>query len=170
MLLTGGQDAMGGLLPRWHVGFNITMLRMVSFGLDYHWRETLSSGEVSLVSCCVGCCPTASGTFRSPHSNTYQFGRGPVLLAQLCGLLLVPPIIRCRPHHDIQRLCVAGELSSFGSWCAPLKESAATTRATQYQKPHFLSRSLPLLHPHHGVGTAHDVRRRHQGHVGVAWG
>ncbi len=39
MLLTGGQDAMGGLLPRWHVGFNITMLRMVSFGLDYHWRR-----------------------------------------------------------------------------------------------------------------------------------
>ncbi|KAK4688045.1 membrane-bound O-acyltransferase GUP1 2, partial [Tremellales sp. Uapishka_1] len=27
-----------GLMPRWHVSFNITMMRMVSFGLDHHWR------------------------------------------------------------------------------------------------------------------------------------
>lgn len=46
MKLADDQDAMGGLLPRWHVGFNITMLRMVSFGLDHHWRETVSPGEV----------------------------------------------------------------------------------------------------------------------------
>jgi hypothetical protein len=30
---------MRGVSPRWHVGFNITMLRMISFGLDWHWRE-----------------------------------------------------------------------------------------------------------------------------------
>lgn len=33
-----------GFLPRWHVSFNITMLRMVSFGLDRHWH-TLSTDD-----------------------------------------------------------------------------------------------------------------------------
>ncbi|ETS62071.1 hypothetical protein PaG_03629 [Moesziomyces aphidis] len=28
-----------GLLPRWQINFNITMLRLVSFGLDYHWAR-----------------------------------------------------------------------------------------------------------------------------------
>lgn len=32
-------DNMSGFYPRWHVSFNITMLRIVSFALDYHWRE-----------------------------------------------------------------------------------------------------------------------------------
>ncbi|KAH9029882.1 hypothetical protein EDB85DRAFT_2074429 [Lactarius pseudohatsudake] len=26
-----------GVYPRWHVSFNITMLRLVSFSIDYHW-------------------------------------------------------------------------------------------------------------------------------------
>ncbi|XAO24989.1 hypothetical protein I312_103798 [Cryptococcus bacillisporus CA1280] len=35
----GVLDTYSGLLPRWHVSFNITMMRLVSFGLDYLWRE-----------------------------------------------------------------------------------------------------------------------------------
>ena len=31
------QDSWGGVYPRWHVSFNITMLRLVSFSVDYHW-------------------------------------------------------------------------------------------------------------------------------------
>lgn len=27
------------MLPRWHVNFNITMLRLISFGMDYHWAS-----------------------------------------------------------------------------------------------------------------------------------
>ncbi|WVO15491.1 hypothetical protein L204_103149 [Cryptococcus depauperatus] len=38
-------DKYSGLLPRWHIGFNITMLRQVSFGLDYVWRENTNSNE-----------------------------------------------------------------------------------------------------------------------------
>lgn len=34
----GDLDALTGILPRWHIGFNITMLRIVSFAIDYHWR------------------------------------------------------------------------------------------------------------------------------------
>ena len=28
-----------GLLPRWQINFNITMLRLVSFAVDYHWAK-----------------------------------------------------------------------------------------------------------------------------------
>ena len=28
-----------GLLPRWQINFNITMLRLVSFAMDYHWAK-----------------------------------------------------------------------------------------------------------------------------------
>ncbi|BEI92502.1 uncharacterized protein CcaverHIS019_0501300 [Cutaneotrichosporon cavernicola] len=34
----GALDDLKGVYPRWHVSFNITMLRIVSFALDYHWR------------------------------------------------------------------------------------------------------------------------------------
>lgn len=30
-------DSYGGLLPRWEIHFNITVLRMISFNLDYYW-------------------------------------------------------------------------------------------------------------------------------------
>ncbi|KAL7424005.1 glycerol transporter [Cryptotrichosporon argae] len=36
-------DVLGGLLPRWHVSFNITMLRIVSFALDVHWQTPAPS-------------------------------------------------------------------------------------------------------------------------------
>jgi len=33
-------DGWHGIYPRWHVSFNITMLRLVSFSIDYHWACT----------------------------------------------------------------------------------------------------------------------------------
>lgn len=30
-------DSIKGIYPRWHVSFNITMLRLVSFNMDYYW-------------------------------------------------------------------------------------------------------------------------------------
>lgn len=32
-------DKYNGLLPRWQINFNITMLRLLSFGLDFHWAR-----------------------------------------------------------------------------------------------------------------------------------
>ncbi|KAF8838855.1 MBOAT-domain-containing protein [Paxillus ammoniavirescens] len=34
-------DVFKGLYPRWHISFNITMLRLVSFNMDYYWACTL---------------------------------------------------------------------------------------------------------------------------------
>ncbi|CAD6929356.1 unnamed protein product [Tilletia laevis] len=33
-------DAYTGLLPRWYINYNISMLRLVSFALDCHWAQT----------------------------------------------------------------------------------------------------------------------------------
>ena len=42
-------DSYGGLIPRWEVLFNITVLRLMSFNLDYYWslsRTASSALEV----------------------------------------------------------------------------------------------------------------------------
>jgi len=36
-VLTPSQDSFSGIYPRWHVIFNITMLRLISFNMDYYW-------------------------------------------------------------------------------------------------------------------------------------
>lgn len=36
-----------GLLPRWQINFNITMLRLVSFGLDLHWAKLAAASTSS---------------------------------------------------------------------------------------------------------------------------
>jgi len=45
-------DSYGGLVPRWEVLFNITVLRLIAFNMDYLWsldRRASSPIEVSLV-------------------------------------------------------------------------------------------------------------------------
>jgi len=37
--LLSPQERHAGLLPRWHVSFNITALRLLSFALDHHWAH-----------------------------------------------------------------------------------------------------------------------------------
>ncbi|WWC72931.1 uncharacterized protein I206_106895 [Kwoniella pini CBS 10737] len=41
----GTFDKWEGMLPRWHISFNITMMRMVSFGIDYLWRNQTSNNN-----------------------------------------------------------------------------------------------------------------------------
>jgi hypothetical protein len=44
-------DQHDGLIPRWEVLFNITVLRLISFNLDYYWSLNMRGGspvEVSL--------------------------------------------------------------------------------------------------------------------------
>lgn len=45
------QDSYRGFYPRWHISFNITMLRLVSFNMDYYWSYcTQSEPKVSMFS------------------------------------------------------------------------------------------------------------------------
>ncbi|KAI9857851.1 MAG: glycerol transporter [Vezdaea acicularis] len=38
-------DDYGGLVPRWEIMFNITVLKMISFNLDYYWSLSRSGGS-----------------------------------------------------------------------------------------------------------------------------
>lgn len=43
-------DSYGGIMPRWEILFNITILRLISFNLDYYWsldRRSASPIEVA---------------------------------------------------------------------------------------------------------------------------
>jgi len=41
-------DNYGGLIPRWEVLFNFTILRLISFNLDYYWSLTSRSSSSPL--------------------------------------------------------------------------------------------------------------------------
>lgn len=38
-------DQHGGLMPRWEVLFNITVLRLISFNMDWHWSQNRAGGQ-----------------------------------------------------------------------------------------------------------------------------
>ncbi|BGP34625.1 glycerol transporter [Rhodotorula toruloides] len=38
-------DDYGGLLPRWHISYNISMLRLVSFNMEYYWAWSAKMAE-----------------------------------------------------------------------------------------------------------------------------
>lgn len=40
-------DAYGGIMPRWEILFNLTVLRLISFNLDYYWST--GAGETALI-------------------------------------------------------------------------------------------------------------------------
>ncbi|KAF5327589.1 hypothetical protein D9619_004654 [Psilocybe cf. subviscida] len=40
-------DSFAGIYPRWHVNFNITMLRLISFNMDYYWACCATSESKS---------------------------------------------------------------------------------------------------------------------------
>lgn len=48
-------DNWGGLMPRWGIHFNITMLRLVSYNMDYYW--SFSKSDSSVMEVCDGYIP-----------------------------------------------------------------------------------------------------------------
>jgi hypothetical protein len=44
-------DSYGGIMPRWEILFNITVLRLISFNLDYYWSLGRRAGSPLEVSC-----------------------------------------------------------------------------------------------------------------------
>ncbi|EIN03983.1 MBOAT-domain-containing protein [Punctularia strigosozonata HHB-11173 SS5] len=61
-------DTFYGIYPRWHLSFNITMLRLVSFNMDHHWaHRRFGPRDVSAVL-------DEKERSRTPHSlETYSF-------------------------------------------------------------------------------------------------
>lgn len=53
-------DSYGGLIPRWEILFNITVMRLISFNLDYYWslgHEGRNAVEVCIATLSIGHVP-----------------------------------------------------------------------------------------------------------------
>jgi hypothetical protein len=75
-ILTWGTwlDSHGGLIPRWEVLFNLTVLRLISFNLDYYWSLNMRGGspiEVSLWSSAHSCISYMSLTRQRRNNSTH---------------------------------------------------------------------------------------------------
>jgi hypothetical protein len=44
-------DSYGGIMPRWEILFNLTVLRLISFNLDYYWSLDRRGGSPIEVCC-----------------------------------------------------------------------------------------------------------------------
>ncbi|KAJ2288763.1 glycerol transporter, partial [Coemansia sp. RSA 2706] len=70
-------DAWRGLLPRWDVTFNLTMLRMLSFSMDLHWRrqqERAAGADRVDALAAGGADPERQRVERAAFAGNYCFG------------------------------------------------------------------------------------------------
>ncbi|KAI9459298.1 MBOAT, membrane-bound O-acyltransferase family-domain-containing protein [Boletus coccyginus] len=72
-----------GLYPRWQISFNITMLRLVSFNMDYYWACTLPHPLVP------------ESTLTEKQRSTFPHSLEHYTYCELSRLCVVPPRIYC---------------------------------------------------------------------------
>ena len=89
-----------GLLPRWQINYNITMLRLVSFGLDYHWakQEQQSSRPTSAAAASKEVDPYRERCSRAhalPEYNAFNY----FLYALYPPLFIAGPIMTFNDFH-----------------------------------------------------------------------
>lgn len=85
-------DSYGGLVPRWEVLFNITVLRLIAFNLDYLWmldRRASSPVEVCLTCCFVLLCLR--------HAQLFW-----ILLTHFRRKASIPPLYRTRNASSLE--------------------------------------------------------------------
>ncbi|PWN28141.1 putative GUP1-Multimembrane-spanning protein essential for proton symport of glycerol [Jaminaea rosea] len=111
-----------GLLPRWQINFNISMLRLVSYGLDRHWAALSPSSPSS---------PSSSSSSSSSLSTAEQPGQTdnrlrsstPRPAAEYASLPLYLAHILYPP------LFIAGPIMSFNDFASQVSRPAMVPRA-----------------------------------------
>lgn len=90
-----------GLYPRWSTIFKVPLLRLISFNLDYHWRnkDRLSHHQKKCRECTGATLCRKGQAMRAPHSGAFN-------LAAFAEYVLYPP------------LYIAGPILSFNSFHA----------------------------------------------------
>lgn len=94
-------DDYTGLLPRWQINFNITMLRLVSFALDFHWaRKAAATGTQA----------ASANTTSKPILDPRKRAEAPLALQDYSILnymlyALYPPLF------------IAGPIMTFNDFC-----------------------------------------------------
>ncbi|KAJ2359468.1 glycerol transporter [Coemansia erecta] len=108
-------DAWRGLLPRWDIMFNLTMLRMVSFAMDYHWRvrQDAEAGAARVDALADSAQTPKERVERACFAGNYSF-------ANYWAYLMYPP------------LYLTGPIITFNDFVAQMRRPAPATsvRAT----------------------------------------
>ncbi|KAF7352480.1 hypothetical protein MVEN_01212900 [Mycena venus] len=109
-------DSFEGIYPRWHLSFNITMLRLVSFSMDYYWACNTIAGPSE------ACLPHCLGV-AVPNENQRQTLAHPEVMYSYQNYLsyaLYPP------------LYLAGPILSFNDYIWQHRKPLNITRSTVF--------------------------------------
>ncbi|KAF9048876.1 MBOAT, membrane-bound O-acyltransferase family-domain-containing protein [Panaeolus papilionaceus] len=83
-----GLDSFGGAYPDWHIIFNITMLRLISFNMDYYWScKNTDSSDVDVNQ------PTDKQRVTVPHPDTLYSAMNYIAYVLYPPLYIAGPII-----------------------------------------------------------------------------
>jgi len=134
------QDPWQGAYPRWHISFNITMLRLVSFNMDYHWAcHTTTQSEVCFTHSISSSSHLYTG--RPKHVLQRPPPTPPTESLHLPHLPLLHPLptpLHRRAHHFLQRFPMAGLSPS------PFTSETTHSPQTQHRRP-ITNLSTPAL-------------------------
>lgn len=106
-------DDYNGLLPRWQINFNITMLRLVSFALDLHWSRlapTKAQPDVNVTADESGITDNKLRASRSRAASEYSF-------SNYLAYTLYPPLF------------IAGPIMTFNDFVSQVSSTRAPDEA-----------------------------------------
>ncbi|WFC95807.1 glycerol transporter [Malassezia brasiliensis] len=108
------QDAYAGLLPRWYINYNFSMLRFVSYALDYQWAKAQAAQETPRE--LAPGVPDARTRMRQ-HRALQEYGMRAYLL-----YIFYPPLF------------IAGPIMTFNDFAAQLRRPlpVRVTRVVMY--------------------------------------
>lgn len=129
-------DLLPAFYPRWHVTFNMSILRLISFNMDYFWAHRGVFLPLQHRDSCKECITTSTGTTMSceklriqePPPNLNQFNLGALL-----AYVLYPP------------LYLAGPIITFNNFNSQLRQPQPVSAANKLFYAVRLIGSLLLL-------------------------
>ncbi|KAI5475562.1 Glycerol uptake protein [Pseudohyphozyma bogoriensis] len=108
------RESLKGILPRWHINWNITMLRLISFNMDYYWAVNASPSSPDPSSI-----PNPTFTERSRASTSHLLSE--YSFTSYILYTLYPP------------LYLAGPIITFNSFISQLHNPPSIPRSTLFR-------------------------------------
>lgn len=120
-------DSLGGLMPRWEILFNITVLRLISFNMDYYWSVNYRSSSPIEVKF------TAQALLAHCPSNQHRRNN---LIPQRC---LNETASTSRPSHPRSALATTSHTRCIPHCTSPAPSSPSTTTSRSSDTHHSAS-------------------------------
>ena len=132
-------DSYGGLMPRWEVFFNFTVLRLISFNLDYYWSVDSRSGNPIEVH--ISPLPLSSKLMTSRRNNSIP-PTSPSVTASPSPQKKKTSVSATTSHTLCTRPCISQVQSSHSTITCL---SCGTARIVSLRNARFSTPSVSLL-------------------------